>query len=227
MAKALSQVYTAIRGSVGGVTYTANSYHSIVARSRVAPTNPRTGVQQAWRAAFAGAVGDWRIAASADRQAWDEYAASQTHSGPTGSYNVPGRQLYIGARAFLRRAEQMGQTVVMADDAPAPGSGPYTDYWTFIAATDTTLTLTFHNTGSEDLLIYGQRSDGYSVSRDRFGGPYRGGIFVEVAAGTDKDIEFTGLQPLTRYWVRVSGVTLTNRLVLGRSVRKDTAAPTP
>lgn len=229
MAKALSQVYTTIRGSVGGATYTANSYHSIVVRARVAPTNPRTGVQQAWRSAFASAVSDWRELPSASRQSWDEYALSQSGSGPTGSYDVPGRQLFIGARSFLRRAEQMGVVVDFDAPVPAPGSGPYMDFWSSIDSTADSITLTFTNYGSENVLLYAQRSGGYDVSRLRFSGPFKGGSFVEVAADDSEDVVFTGLSPLTRYWVRMSGVTLTtgNRLLVGRMLRKDTGAPAP
>lgn len=231
MAKALSQVYTAIRGSVGGVTYTANSYHSIIARARVAPTNPRTGAQQAWRSAFAAAVGDWRSFEPTVQAGWSEYAHTLSGSGPTGSYDIPGRQAFIGARSFVRRAEQTGLAVTGTDQAPAPGSGVYGDIFVSVTEAPGVITFTLDNFGTEDVLLYVQRSRGFSRSRNVFTGPYLPGQFIEISAESSDDVTFSGLEA-ARYWLKLSGVTMTNgnRLVIGRSTRKDLAegpAPPP
>ncbi len=228
MAKALSQVYSAIRGSVGGVTYTANSYHSIIARARVAPTNPRTGPQQAWRAAFTAAVDDWRSFTPTVQSGWDEYAHTLKGSGPTGTYDIPGRQAFIGARSFVRRAEQTGLEVAGIDQAPPPGSGVYGDVFITVSEDPGSITFTLDNFGTEGVLLYVQRSRGFTRSRTVFSGPYLPGQFVEIDAESEDDVTFSGLEP-ARYWFKFSGVTTTtgNRLVVGRSIRKDLAEGPP
>lgn len=227
MAKALSQVYTAIRGSVGGVTYTANSYHSIIARARVAPANPRTNNQEQWREAFRAAVGDWVGLSSGERTAWNDYALSLTGSGGTGSYAIPGRQAFIGARSVLRRAMIGGQVVTPIDTAPPAGSGYYNDVFILnLAASPGELSFDVNNFGGEDLLLYSRLSPALDATRNYWSGPWPRRSFDTCDSGNVTTVTLTGLTG-GRYFLRVSGVTLTggNRMYTGRTVMHPFVGP--
>jgi len=229
MAKALSQVYTTIRGSVGGVTYTANSYHPIVIRSRTAPVNPKTNTQERWRESFGRAIAEWRGFPTAGRVAWNGYAESLEYSGPTGSYNVPGRQAFVGPRTMLNVAEASGEVVTSIDTAPPAGVGRYLDVFILnLDAGEGELSFDVSNLGLLDVLIYAQISRPMDYSRERFGGPFQPGQFVAVATGSIEGVTFSGLSD-ARYWMRVSGVTTSeyNIMYPGRTVRKDVVPVAP
>lgn len=101
MAKILSQVDTVRRGSVGGVTYTANSYSAIIARARVVPVNPQTKWQNGLRGAFKASSDRYRdLLTAQEREDWKFAATNFPYSGPLGTYYIPGRNLFIAAKTY-------------------------------------------------------------------------------------------------------------------------------
>lgn len=175
MAKFLSQVYTTIRGSVGGITYTANQFQPLIARARVAPVNPNTSYQSMIRSAFAGAANMWRNVTDAVREAWDDYAKTCIYEGPMGTYTIPGRQMFIGnigtALYQLARGNIAGPISGTAPVMPgffdvtqvAPGT--YVGPGTGIAFVMTYM-------GTETWIGYGARSFAFDPTRYRFKGPF-------------------------------------------------------
>lgn len=97
MAKILSPVWSIIRGSIAGTTYTANTYHAIIARQRVSPIQPGTNYQAQVRASFAAANDFWKDLTQTVRDAWADWALTVTYEGPLGPYKPGARALFIGA----------------------------------------------------------------------------------------------------------------------------------
>src|SRR3989304_3521663 len=102
MARMLSQVATIMRGSVGGLTYSANQFHQITIRARTAPVQPGTNRQQEIRNSLSAASLRWKdVLDASERAKWDNYAPTCVYSGPMGTYVVPGRSLYIAGRGLM------------------------------------------------------------------------------------------------------------------------------
>ncbi|MCK5317010.1 MAG: hypothetical protein KAJ55_03805 [Anaerolineales bacterium] len=119
MARALSQVYTTIRGSVGGVTYLAGPHHAIIARARVAPVQPISLFKTAAKNALVTAAGVWKRLTALEQLDWDNYALTVIRQGATGSYNVTGRLLMMGARQLQQYVTNRAlASPTMLDTAP-------------------------------------------------------------------------------------------------------------
>lgn len=102
MARLLSQNAVIIRGSIGGITYSANQFHQIIARARTSPAQFPSNLQTQFRASFAAACLDWAVLTPPQRAAWDLFAPSIPYTGPLGSYVVNGREIFLGARTLVR-----------------------------------------------------------------------------------------------------------------------------
>jgi hypothetical protein len=107
----LSQLATVARGSVGGVTFTANQHHAIVCRARVSPVNPMTQRQSQMRAAFGDAQSLYEALSAADKLAWQDYADTLTFEGPLGNYSVTGRSVCLGNLATALYLDDRGFNV--------------------------------------------------------------------------------------------------------------------
>ncbi len=212
MAKFLSQVYTTIRGSVGGITYTANQFQALVARARVSPVNPQTTRQTQIRSAFSGAVQSWSGLTNAQRQAWDDYASTLIFEGPTGSYSVPGRQVFIGNIAVANYLNAvLGSPAVVAFDPPiiagflnienvSPGG--------FISI-GTGVAFSFTQNGAENVTAFSERSFAFGADRNRFKGPYLSNTLdnIDVVAPASGLLEFPGLTEDLIYFMNPRFIT--------------------
>lgn len=79
-----SQVYTAVSGSIGGITYAHNA-GGMYARGRGTPVNPNSTAQQAARNAVSSLVVRWTATVTqAQRDAWAMYAANVSVLDPFG-----------------------------------------------------------------------------------------------------------------------------------------------
>lgn len=175
MAKFLSQVYTTIRGSVGGITYTANQFQPLIARARVAPVNPNTSYQSMVRSAFAGAAQMWRNLTDTVREGWNDYAKTCIYEGPMGTYTIPGRQMFIGNIGNALYQQARGNIVgAVAGTAPViPGFFDVTQVAdaTYVGpGTGIAFTMTYMS--AESWIGYGSRSFAFDPSRYRFKGPF-------------------------------------------------------
>jgi hypothetical protein len=114
----------ACSGSAGGKTYSHNRYGAYV-RNRSIPVNPSSSRQQAARNAFSAAAVYWSSTlSSAERQAWNDYAAAVP------VLNALGDSVYLtGFAMFLRSASlwlnlglsavEAGPTVLSLPDVDA------------------------------------------------------------------------------------------------------------
>lgn len=176
MARALSQVYTQIRGSVGGVTYLANQYHQIVCRARTSPVDPSTTAQNQVRQAFSGAAVDWLAFTDAQRSDWDDYADSLTYPNPLGDQSLTGRLVAMGNLAFMRYIYARGETLTTSlKTAPTtPGFLSLDPLSIGIAgAASTGFTVNVGNPNPEDISAFIWTSRIFNATRNTYKGPWR------------------------------------------------------
>lgn len=109
-----SQVYTAVSGSIGGLTYSHNK-GGMYTRGRATPTNPNTAAQQDARMAMSTLSTAWRDSlTAAQRIAWEAYAVNTPVADAFGEPLVlSGQQMYIRCNAPRVRA-----ALARVDDGP-------------------------------------------------------------------------------------------------------------
>lgn len=198
MAKFLSQVYSTIRGSVGGITYTANQFQSLIARARVSPVNPNTPKQTMMRSSFSGASARWLAATDAVRTAWNDYALTCTYEGPLGTYSIPGRQMFISNISTALYLTARGVALeAITDAAPVvPGFLNPEDVAPVVPIIiGTGIRWSMGNHTGEEIYGYSERSVSWNPTRYRFKGPFLTETLdaIEIPDNTLQNLEFTGL----------------------------------
>lgn len=212
MAHGLSQTWTILRGSVGGVTYTKTRTQAITARTRIAPSNQSTNDRVTIRGAMAFASAAWNSMSAGDRALWAAYAATVTYTGPTGSYVLTGRESFIASYALARYANQQGISSVSLGDAPPIVPGRYNPDSPQLGAptapgTGFSITVT-NQTGEDGVLLY-QRSIAYNPARNSFKGPWLAGTYAGLAipTGASTSIDVIGLAAGLRYFFKLRAIT--------------------
>lgn len=201
----LSQVYTKARGSVGGITYTANQHHSLIARARTTPTDPGSQAQGVMRQAFSGAAVDWKALTDAQRQSWEDYAATLTYPNPMGPISMPGRQVMMGNIAWMRYLLARGESFTTSQKtAPVIPGFLSMDPLSIgdAGASSTGFTVNIGNPNAEDMLATIQLSRLFDGSRNTFHGKFLPASLdtvvvtslstgnIAVVIGTDDDVYF-------------------------------------
>lgn len=199
MAKILSQVDTIRRGSVGGITYTANQWAQIIARARTAPVNPSTPFQTTIRSALSNVSAQWEIMTQDERDAWSAYAQTVIFTGPLGQYQITGRLMFIRCLALPLYCNSRGLIVLALDDEPpvVPGAfnaGPLNPVPPAGPAV-TGIGLSIGNQTGEDGVAFVERSVAFAQTRERYKGPFLSTLAVaeDITAGVSTVISFTGL----------------------------------
>jgi hypothetical protein len=204
-----SHLFSTMRGSVAGVTYTANQYHAIVGRQRVSPVQPGTTPQSIVKAAFAGGSTAYELLTDAQRQAWEDYAQTLTYQGPLGDYTVGGRSVAMGQYALSRICVAKGIATIPAASMTAPTTAGFLSIGGFLtdapSATGTGVNLTITNDNDEDVTVLVELSLKQSDARMRYKGPWVPSTFMgfEVPASTSADEDITGLVDGGVYFMRV------------------------
>lgn len=214
MAKFLSQVYTVIRGSVGGVTYTANKYHALIARARVAPVQPNTNPQAWSKAAFGAAITAWEAITKANRDLWIAYASTVVRSGPLGNYSPSGRMLAIAQYQFTKfYRTRVGDVFTggASMDAPTlPGALAFASPETVpLVAPGIGFRFQCVNNNAEAVVLICTRSPKMADQKYFYKGPFQSdtAAFVDIADAALEGVNFTGLIDGGVYFVRAMIVT--------------------
>ena len=210
MAKFLSQIMTIARGSVGGVTFTANQFQQLIMRAKTAPVNPSSSVQSSIRSAFAQACSRWAILTDEQRQAWSDYAETLQFTGPLGPYTMPGRQVMVGNLTLVLYGNNYLETpLVPIWTAPTtPGFTAFSDVKPVPVTTGVGVALTITNTTGKDMHALVERSIAFPASRNLFKGPFLSSSaqFVPCPDPTSVLLEFKNLEVGAVYFMRVRGV---------------------
>lgn len=197
MAKFLSQVYTSIRGKVGGLVYTKNQFAGLIVRAFTAPTNPQTDMQTLIRSAFADASAGWEGMSQADRDAWDDYAATLEYSGPHGTYKLPGRQVFISNFGLARFIDEIGGATMSVGDSPPlvagfENIGPVQPAL-YTPVSSTGVSVSVGNPNAYALAALVQRSIAYNLTKNTFDGPWLSddnkGEDIALSATTTIDLD--------------------------------------
>lgn len=86
---------TAIRGTIGGQTFSSNK-GGIYVKNWAKPTNPMTPAQTALRNMFGSVVRTWKLLTDAQRNDWNAYAEGRTYTDILGeSRTMTGRGAFI------------------------------------------------------------------------------------------------------------------------------------
>jgi hypothetical protein len=212
MAKILSQIATVIRGSIGGITFLANGSQSIVARARVSPVNPNSAAQTDIRTGFSFAQQRWEDMDQAERDGWEDYADSLVWEGPTGSYSVPGRQVWTGNASFLQFLNNSGLATITIFDTPPTVTG--FAKFDLIQSADpgapgTGFDLNLLQTSGDPMDVLINVSLGFNPTRNRYKGPWADAQtrYIQLASGVTVNIPIDGLTEGQAYFFRVRGVT--------------------
>jgi hypothetical protein len=211
MAKLLSQVATVIRGSIGGVTFSANQFSPIIARAKTAPVNPRTTNQSIMRSAFSGACNDWNSLTDALRTGWGAYADTLQFEGPLGSYSVPGRQVMVGNLALVNYINARGLAAISkVTTAPIfPGFLNIDSVVTATPASGTGVGVSISQSSPDDIYALVEISVPFNPARGRFQGPFQSETAQCVLCATSSStlISFDGLAEDLIYFIRVRCVS--------------------
>lgn len=213
MAKVLSHMHSIIRGSVGGVTYSANSYAQIIMRARTVPTNPQKEYQELMRSIMADTSEAWKQMSQAYRDAWEAYAQTLEYQGPLGPYSVPGRNVFMGAYSVASYAQARSLGSVVAGDEPpdSPGflnignvqTGPPQ------TALENGIGFSVTNSTGEAITVLAWRSFAFEPTKGYYNGPWiqEDTQGVDIAASTSGVGEFTGLTVGKKYFMKIRAVS--------------------
>jgi hypothetical protein len=214
MAKALSHIMSTIRGSVGGLTYSANQFAQIVMKNRIAPVQPNTTAQTAVRSALNAASIAWEGLTQANRDLWDLYATTVTYEGAQGSYQITGRDIFIAGFSLQTIAYEAGVTGQAVNTAPPIIGGKLVLAGVSSAAflgPGTGIAFGVNNYAAEAVSLLVNVSPAQNTTRNRFKGPWDNTLtqWVPLAASTSVHHEIENLTVGKVYFVRLRGVTKT------------------
>lgn len=212
MAAILSPVWSIIRRSIAGTTYTANTYHAIVARQRVAPVQPNTLYQTLIRSSMSQAASNWKTASQAERDMWYAYSLTVTYQGPLGPYAPGARQLFMAQFALRAYLQKRGLSVIEPRNyAPVtPGRLPGTvSVGEYVAPPGTGIVVGIDSPGPEGTTWHSNISIAHDATRNFWKGPYivRDAQTASVDVPSAVVIPFTGLIAGRIYFTRTIGVT--------------------
>lgn len=213
MAKVLSHMHSIIRGSVGGVTYSANRYAQIIMRARTVPTNPQREFQELMRSIMADSSEAWKQLLQSERDAWESYAQTLEYQGPLGPYSVPARNVFMGSYSVASYAQARGLGSVVAGDEPPDSPGflnlgnvQSTDPQTALA--DGIGFQATNGTG-EAITLLAWRSFAFEPTKGYYNGPWvqEDTQGVDIAASTSGVGEFIGLTVGKKYFMKLRAVS--------------------
>lgn len=162
MAKFNSLVYSEIRGSVNGLTYSRNG-NSAYVRSKATPVNPRTPGQTAARDSLNYVSTAWRGLTAAQRAAWNSLASTVPYTNSIGNVSY-----YSGFQLFMKNnLTLLGVGATIITDAVSAPSFPSVELSTFSMDASTGV-VTFSTT------FPGGSASGFNLVVDATA-PYSGG----------------------------------------------------
>lgn len=226
-----SALISAIRNSVGGVTFTEGPFGPAI-REKVTPTNPNTSRQTTVRSAFTAAAVAWKSLTAAQRSAWTVYASGINRTNALGNpITLLGLNAFIAVNTLLQQA---GQSIRSAGPSVAGLSGSAQYNGTNIVVSEAGQTIAtdpgdiadafdnyLGNVDDLDLAVY--MGQGRTTSVNFYGGPYRlAGVVSGNTSVPVTSLSFTVPFPVTAgqivrtRFVVINGVT-------GQMVSEDVA----
>jgi len=169
-----SQVYTAVSGSIGGITYSHNR-GGMYTRGRATPTNPNTAAQQTARSSFTTLASAWSSTLTqTQRDAWEDYAALTPVTDAFGEpLTLSGFQMYTRCNSPRVRTG-----LPRVDDGPSTAGLPtFTPITSAAVAATPVYNVLYTNTddwaNEDDAALIIQMSRNYPASINYFNGPFQ------------------------------------------------------
>lgn len=210
--KFLSQVYTNVSGSVGGITYFNGRYGHMVARARSAPTQPNSTPQTQIRTAFSNAQALWNLATPTEREQWESYAQTVQYSGPLGDYTIGGRERMLATVGLSSYMNTVFGTIIPVSAGAPRGAG-----WLLLselALEDPSLPgtgfeLTVGNPNDHDIECHVQISRPLPLTVNFHKGPWdtASALSLAVPSLSTGVLNVFGLEDGLAYFVRVRAVS--------------------
>lgn len=203
-----SHIASVARGSVGGITYTANQYYQIITKARTAPVQPNTTNQSRVKGAFSQASTDWLTQIQSVRDNWATYAASLVYEGPLGQYSVSGRSVFMSNIGLYNYLISRGVTF-QSGSLLAPTETGFLGIGDVQFDAPTAVGIGFNvsidNPNTEDVLAVMEISRPFDLTRNTFKGPFLSSSLVTLAINTldTADVDFTGLTLGKVYFLRL------------------------
>lgn len=220
MARMTSLIASQIRGSIGGVTYTATRTKSIVMKVRQGPKRIMTNLQVLVRTSMSAAIAAWNGLAQSDRDAWASYAASLTFTSPLGdTYSPTGLQAFI--RSYIPVTYMNEQLAAGLDDdwnwggvvqigepnvgpiKAATPAGPGTGFGISIAVTP-----------NLDMTAFIRVSSSYTAAREKSPGRWISGL-TQIAALTGATTNLIDILDLVEGGVYFASVRVVQNQITG------------
>jgi len=208
MARMTSHIASVIRGSVGGLTYSANQFYQIICKTRSAPVQPNTTAQSRVKAAFTQSSTDWLVQIQAVRDAWNAYAEGLVYSGPLGEYAVSGRSVFMSNIGFLNYLLSRGILFSSAQKtAPVEpgflGIGAVTIGVPSVAGIG--FNVDIDNPNVEDVKAVMYRSHSFNPTRERFKGPFLTNSLetMDIETLSSENVDFLNLELGKIYFLRL------------------------
>lgn len=200
-----------IRGSVGGNTFFPNQFHQIIIRQRTSPVNPNTNFQAQIRGSFSDASTEWALLTDAQRERWENYAATLVYPGPLGSYTLPGRQVFLSNYGTARYLDDRGLDLgtVVHDGPVIPGFLGLSNLTiTPLAAAGVGFSVNFQNPNNEDVCVYAFRSRAFPITRNTYQGSFLSASLdsANLPGPSSGLIDFTDLSDGAVYFVKFRAI---------------------
>lgn len=212
MAKFLSQIWTSVSGSIGGITFFNGRHGHMVARSRTIPTNPQSTPQTQIRTAWSNAQGLWVNATPAQRDKWDDYAATVIYQGPAGSYTIGGRERML---ATISLASYLN--TVFGETIPLTASAPRDIGWMLLSNLETHdplipsigFDLILGNPNDHDMVVHIKISQALPQTINSWKGPWDTprATVASVPALSSATVSFTDLEDEKVYFLEVRAIS--------------------
>lgn len=191
----LGTTVVGIRGTIGGVTYSANKSgaHAKMWRKGI---NPKTALQQTTRSITTLLNTEWAALSAVNRAAWNAYNAGAHEV----VYNSLGQVINLSGQQWYQKLNHRMQQVGLASVATAPagyipvGSTPITIVGTSAPLVTIDIPLT-SPAGTNKLVVFGQVKKGSFVAAPTAG--YKYVTYVAHAAAAPVDI--------TAAWIAIFG----------------------
>jgi len=214
MALFSSSVFSEIRGSIGGTTYTRNA-SGMIARQRVKPVDPQTNAQSECRSRFGGLADTWsNVLTQAQRDGWDAAGAQTLVPNKLGNM-VPlsGFAFFGFVNNLLLEGEMANWTagdaapMALLADAPLPGYGLAIQYTLTGTFTTPTAKITYNTIGEtypDDAAVIARRSPLVRPSVMYYTGPWVDKMAINLPAGGGGTDLFTALVAGGKYFVQIT-----------------------
>lgn len=206
-----SAMVTSVAGSIGGITFFNGRFGHMVARARSIPTQPGSTPQTQIRTAWSNAQGLWVNATPTTRLLWEQYAATVTYQGSTGSYQINGRERFLATLSLISYLN-----TVLGLSIPATAAAPGEIGWLLLSdlatsaptLAETGFSVDVGNPNSEPIEVSMAISQGLPETINFWKGPWDTETLdsINLPALSSGSLEFQGLVDGKVYFIRIRAV---------------------